>query len=47
MVLSVQPDEGVSLRMVAKVPGQTMSVRPVLMEFNYGAVVPGRLPRGL
>jgi glucose-6-phosphate 1-dehydrogenase len=44
MVLSVQPDEGVSLRLVAKVPGQTMSVRPVLMEFNYGASFLGDSP---
>jgi glucose-6-phosphate 1-dehydrogenase len=36
LVLSVQPDEGASLRIVAKVPGQTMNVRPVLMDFNYG-----------
>jgi glucose-6-phosphate 1-dehydrogenase len=44
MVLSVQPDEGVSLRLVAKVPGQTMSVRPVLMEFKYGASFLGDSP---
>jgi glucose-6-phosphate 1-dehydrogenase len=36
LVLSVQPEEGASLRIVAKVPGQTMNVRPVQMEFNYG-----------
>jgi glucose-6-phosphate 1-dehydrogenase len=36
LVLAVQPDEGASLRIVAKVPGQTMNVRPVQMEFNYG-----------
>ena len=47
MVLSVQPDEGASLRLVAKVPGQTMSVRPVQMEFKYGDLVPGRLAGGL
>ncbi|HEY7152309.1 MAG TPA: glucose-6-phosphate dehydrogenase [Solirubrobacterales bacterium] len=44
MVLSVQPDEGVSLRLVAKVPGQTMSVRPVLMEFKYGTSFLGDSP---
>ncbi len=44
MVLSVQPDEGVSLRLVAKVPGQTMSVRPVLMEFQYGTTFLGDSP---
>ena len=36
LVLAVQPDEGASLRIVAKVPGQTMNVRPVQMEFSYG-----------
>ncbi len=44
MVLSVQPDEGVSLRLIAKVPGQTMSVRPVLMEFKYGTSFLGDSP---
>jgi glucose-6-phosphate 1-dehydrogenase len=44
MVLSVQPDEGVSLRLVAKVPGQTMSVRPVQMEFKYGTSFLGDSP---
>jgi glucose-6-phosphate 1-dehydrogenase len=44
MVLSVQPDEGVSVRLVAKVPGQTMSVRPVLMEFKYGTTFLGDSP---
>ena len=44
MVLSVQPDEGVSLRLVAKVPGQTMSVRPVQMEFKYGTTFLGDSP---
>ncbi len=44
MVLSVQPDEGASLRLVAKVPGQTMRVRPVLMEFKYGTSFLGDSP---
>jgi glucose-6-phosphate 1-dehydrogenase len=44
IVLSVQPDEGASLRLVAKVPGQTMSVRPVLMEFKYGTSFLGDSP---
>jgi glucose-6-phosphate 1-dehydrogenase len=37
LVLSVQPNEGVSLRMVAKVPGAGMMVRPVQMDFQYGS----------
>jgi glucose-6-phosphate 1-dehydrogenase len=37
LVISVQPNEGASLRMMAKVPGSTMDVRPVQMDFQYGA----------
>lgn len=37
LVLSVQPDEGASLRIVTKVPGQAMRMRPVQMEFQYGS----------
>jgi glucose-6-phosphate 1-dehydrogenase len=44
MILSVQPDEGASLRLVAKAPGQTMSVRPVQMEFKYGTSFLGDSP---
>ncbi|HEX3263035.1 MAG TPA: glucose-6-phosphate dehydrogenase [Solirubrobacterales bacterium] len=44
LVLSVQPDEGASLRLVAKVPGQSMNVRPVQMEFKYGASFLGDSP---
>jgi glucose-6-phosphate 1-dehydrogenase len=36
LVMSVQPNEGVSLKLVAKIPGARMSVRPVNMEFLYG-----------
>jgi glucose-6-phosphate 1-dehydrogenase len=36
LILSVQPNEGVSLSMVAKIPGARMAVRPVNMEFLYG-----------
>ena len=32
----VQPNEGVSLSLVAKIPGARMAVRPVNMEFLYG-----------
>ena len=44
MILSVQPDEGASLRLVAKVPGQSMNVRPVQMEFKYGTSFLGDSP---
>jgi glucose-6-phosphate 1-dehydrogenase len=36
LILLVQPNEGVSLSLVAKIPGARMAVRPVNMEFLYG-----------
>jgi glucose-6-phosphate 1-dehydrogenase len=36
IVLTVQPDEGVSVSLGAKVPGSKMEIRPVNMEFHYG-----------
>jgi glucose-6-phosphate 1-dehydrogenase len=36
IVLTVQPDEGVSVSLGAKIPGATMRIRPVNMEFRYG-----------
>ena len=36
LVLTVQPNEGVSLSLGAKIPGATMRIRPVMMEFLYG-----------
>ncbi len=37
LAMQIQPDEGISLRMVAKVPGQGMQIQPVDMDFLYGA----------
>jgi glucose-6-phosphate 1-dehydrogenase len=37
LLLSVQPNEGATLRIAAKSPGTTMHVRPVEMEFQYGS----------
>jgi glucose-6-phosphate 1-dehydrogenase len=37
LVLRIQPDDGISLRFGAKVPGQAFEVRDVLMDFSYGA----------
>ncbi|MGB2710320.1 MAG: glucose-6-phosphate dehydrogenase [Conexibacter sp.] len=37
LVISVQPNEGISLRFTAKVPGTAMRVRPVQMDFQYGS----------
>ncbi len=36
VILTVQPDEGVSVSLGAKVPGTKMQIRPVNMEFHYG-----------
>ncbi|MBV9197978.1 MAG: glucose-6-phosphate dehydrogenase [Solirubrobacterales bacterium] len=36
IILTVQPDEGVSVSLGAKIPGTRMRIRPVNMEFHYG-----------
>jgi glucose-6-phosphate 1-dehydrogenase len=36
LILTVQPDEGVSVSLGAKIPGPLMRIRPVNMEFRYG-----------
>jgi glucose-6-phosphate 1-dehydrogenase len=36
LILTVQPNEGVSLSLGAKIPGTRMKIRPVYMEFLYG-----------
>jgi glucose-6-phosphate 1-dehydrogenase len=36
VVLMIQPDEGVSVSLGAKIPGPQMRIRPVHMEFHYG-----------
>jgi glucose-6-phosphate 1-dehydrogenase len=36
IILMVQPDEGVSVSVGAKIPGPRMRIRPVHMEFHYG-----------
>ena len=37
IVLRIQPDEGITLRLASKVPGTQMELRDVSMEFGYGA----------
>lgn len=37
LTMRIQPDEGISLKMVAKVPGQVVDIQPVYMDFLYGA----------
>jgi glucose-6-phosphate 1-dehydrogenase len=34
--IRIQPDEGISLRMQAKVPGSALRIEPVKMDFHYG-----------
>src|SRR5919201_573572 len=44
LVVHVQPDEGVSLLIGAKVPGQGMTIRTVHMDFLYGGAFRTGLP---
>jgi glucose-6-phosphate 1-dehydrogenase len=36
LIIRIQPDEGISLRMQAKIPGAALRVEPVKMDFHYG-----------
>jgi len=36
LVIRIQPDEGISLRMQAKIPGNSVRIEPVKMDFHYG-----------
>jgi glucose-6-phosphate 1-dehydrogenase len=44
LVLRIQPDEGISLKFEAKLPGQGMQLRPVIMDFRYGSSFGEELP---
>jgi glucose-6-phosphate 1-dehydrogenase len=44
LVLTMQPNEGVSLSLGAKIPGTRMSIRPVNMEFLYGTAFISQSP---
>jgi len=35
LVIRIQPDEGISLRMVSKLPGASLRMEPVKMDFHY------------
>jgi glucose-6-phosphate 1-dehydrogenase len=37
LVIRIQPNEGITLRFAAKLPGQAMRIRPVNMDFRYGS----------
>ena len=36
LVIRIQPDEGISLRMQCKMPGGLLRIQPVKMDFHYG-----------
>src|SRR6202020_566995 len=44
IILTVQPDEAVSVRIGAKVPGPLMRIHPVNMEFSYGTSFASQSP---
>src|SRR3954447_6228378 len=44
LVLTLQPNEGVSLSLGAKIPGTRMAIRPVNMEFLYGTAFLSQSP---
>ncbi len=44
LVLTIQPNEGVSLSLGAKIPGTRMRIRPVNMEFLYGTAFLSQSP---
>jgi len=44
LLLRIQPEEGISLRFLGKEPGSGMKLRPVSMDFNYGASFGARTP---
>ena len=44
LVVHIQPDEGVSLSIGAKVPGAGMTIRPVHMDFLYGGTFRSGIP---
>jgi glucose-6-phosphate 1-dehydrogenase len=44
LILAVQPNEGVTLSLGAKIPGSRMRIRPVNMEFLYGSAFMSQSP---
>jgi glucose-6-phosphate 1-dehydrogenase len=37
LAFRIQPDEGITLKFIAKLPGQSMQMHPVNMDFRYGS----------
>ena len=44
LIVRIQPEEGISLRFLSKLPGAGMTLRPVSMDFNYGSSFGERSP---
>ncbi len=44
LIVNVQPDEGISLRFEAKLPGTRMQLAPVMMHFRYSTAFGGDVP---
>ena len=44
LVMRIQPDEGISLRFATKVPGGSIAVRDVAMDFRYGSAFGSSTP---
>jgi len=44
LIMNVQPDEGISIRFEAKIPGTRMQLAPVMMNFRYGSAFGGSVP---
>jgi glucose-6-phosphate 1-dehydrogenase len=44
LIINVQPDEGISVRFEAKLPGTRMQLAPVMMAFRYGEAFSRAVP---
>jgi len=44
LIVNVQPDEGISVRFEAKIPGTRMQLAPVMMNFRYNSAFGGTVP---
>ncbi|MEI8365485.1 MAG: glucose-6-phosphate dehydrogenase [Parachlamydiaceae bacterium] len=44
LVIRIQPDEGISLKMNCKIPGLSSLIQPVKMDFQYGAYFGAKPP---
>ena len=44
LIVNVQPDEGITVRFDAKLPGTRMQLAPVMMNFRYGTTFGGEVP---